>query len=131
MISGLYAALLIVIQKVLILRVVHVRRSKKVSVGDGGHEDLTRRIRAHGNFIETVPMALLLMLIAELSGSPLWCIHILGLMLIGARISHVIGISSSTGHGKFRFYGMVVTMTVFGLGALLNLLLVLPTLIGA
>ena len=129
MVSGLYAAILAFIQYALIMRVVKVRNSEKVSLGDGGHEALQRRIRAHGNFVETVPMALVLMVIAELSGAPLWSIHVLGLLMVGARVAHAIGINSGTGYGKFRFYGMVATVVVYILGALLCLWLAFPVLL--
>ncbi len=129
MISGLYAALFAFVQIYLTMNVVKVRKGQKVSLGDGGHDALQRRIRAHGNFVETVPLALFLMVIAELSGSPLWCIHALGLLMLGARISHVIGITSGMGHGKFRFYGMVATLSVFILGGLLCLWLAWPMLL--
>ena len=131
MISGLYAAVLALIQIKLTLDVVGIRRGQKISIGNGGREDLERKMRVHGNFIETVPIALLLMLIAELSGSPLWCIHILGLMMVGGRIAHAIGLNSKTGHGKFRFYGMVTTVTVIVLGAFLCLWLAWPVLFAA
>ena len=131
MISGVYAAVFALMQVFLTLRVVKVRRSQKVSLGDGGQEELLRKMRTHGNFVETVPMALILMLIAELSGSPLWCLHVLGLLLLAGRICHVIGISSSTGYGKYRTYGMVMTLGVLILGATLCLWLAWPTILGA
>lgn len=128
MITGFYAAVFALIQVFLTLNVVKVRRSEQVSLGDGGVDVLTRNIRAHGNFVETVPMAIALMLIAELSGSPLWCIHILGVLMVVARSLHYIGVTMGTGHGKFRAQGMRVTVLVFVLGALLCAWLSLPIL---
>ena len=55
-------------------------------------------------------------------------IHVLGLAMIGARISHAIGISSGSGHGKFRFYGMVMTVNVIVVSAVLCAALALLTL---
>ena len=129
MITGLYAALLALIQIKLTFGVVKLRRGKKVSIGDGGDDELARRIRVHGNFIETVPITLILMMIAELSGSPFWCLHVLGVAIVGARISHAIGISSGTGHGKFRFYGMLMTINVIIAAALLCLWFAWPLLL--
>lgn len=119
MITGLYATLLALIQVKLTLNVVKIRRGEKVSIGDGDRENLTRMIRVHGNFIETVPIALILILIAELSGAAPWMIHVLGVSMVGARIAHAIGLSSAEAPGKFRFYGMVMTVNVIVLAALL------------
>ena len=118
-ITGLYAGVLALIQIKLTLQVVKVRRGQKISIGEGGDQDLLRTMRAHGNFVETVPIFLILLLIAELSGAPLWSIHLLGVPMVGARVAHAIGISSGTGHGKFRFYGMVMTVNVIAATALL------------
>lgn len=110
------------------MNIVKVRWGKKVSLGDGGDDELMRKVRAHGNFVETVPMILFLMVISELSGAPFWALHILGGLALVARISHYIGVTTGSGHGKFRFYGMVMTIIVFVLGALLNLWLAWPML---
>ena len=129
MVSGLYAALFVLIQIKFTMNIVKLRHGKKVSLGDGGHEELTRKIRGHGNFTETVPALLLLMVIAELSGAPLWTIHGLGLFMVVARLMHYKGVTTGSSHGKFRFYGMVMTVTLLALGALLNLWLALPVLL--
>ncbi len=128
MISGIYAALFALMQVFLTLRIVKARSINKVSLGDGGHEELMRKIRGHGNFVETVPMVLILMLIAELSGAPLWCIHVLGLLMIAARAMHYIGMTKGTRH---RVHGVQLTVLVFVLGALLCLWLAWPTLLAA
>ncbi len=72
LITPLYAALAAVILIVLSLRVIGARRSRRVAIGDGADEDLARRIRAHGNFTEYAPLALVLILLLELGGAPAW-----------------------------------------------------------
>lgn len=128
MISGIYAAVFALIQVWMILKVAMTRRGEKVSLGDGGNDTLSRKMRGHGNFVETVPMALFLMVIAELSGAPFWTIHLLGLLMLCARILHYVGLTTGTGYGKPRFYGMMLTFLVYVLGALLCLWLVMPVL---
>lgn len=128
MISGIYAAAFALIQIWMILKVAMTRRGEKVSLGDGGNDTLSRKMRGHGNFVETVPMALFLMVIAELSGAPLWCIHVLGLLMLCSRILHYIGLTTGTGYGKPRVYGMMLTFLVYVLGASLCLWLVIPVL---
>lgn len=129
MITGLYTAVLAFLQIVFTLNIVRLRRGNKVSLGDGGHDHILRKIRAHGNFTETVPLALILMILAELSGSPLWCIHVLGLMLIAGRTLHYAGITTGKGYGSLRFYGMVLTLSVYLLGGLLCLWMAVPFLL--
>ena len=124
MITGLYAALLALFQIFLTLRVVRLRWSRRVALGDGEDKELTREIRAHGNFVETVPMALLLILIAEFSGAPSSCVHALGAILLVSRASHFIGITTGNSAGKCRMYGMIGTLLVLLLGAVLNIWLI-------
>jgi uncharacterized protein len=40
-----------------------LRKQFKVLIGDAGHERLLRASRAHGNFAEYVPIALILLLL--------------------------------------------------------------------
>ena len=46
-VTPLYAALLVLWFLVLTLRVIHHRRTARVSLGDGGNTALQRAIRAH------------------------------------------------------------------------------------
>ena len=62
----LYASILGAVMTVIGVRVSLRRRSKLVSLGDGGDKDLLARTRAFGNLIEYVPMILLLMGFAEM-----------------------------------------------------------------
>ena len=50
------------------LRVSRLRRPLKIGVGDGGNEALLRRMRAHGNFAENMPIFLILLGLLELAG---------------------------------------------------------------
>lgn len=58
--TPIFAALLGLIFFFLSLRTSLERRRAKVSLGDGGDPGLQGAIRAHGNFIEYVPISLLL-----------------------------------------------------------------------
>ena len=117
MVTGIYAALFAVFQFVLTLNVVRRRRSAKVSLGDGGDEDLSRRIRAHGNFVETVPILLIMMVIAELSGSPYWALHAVGMCMLLSRGMHFYAIMNED--FKVRPPAMYLTgVAWFGAGAL-------------
>jgi uncharacterized membrane protein YecN with MAPEG domain len=65
-VAPVYAALLALIFAVLATRVIRRRRVARVSLGDGGDLQLLRRQRAHANLAECVPLALILMICAEL-----------------------------------------------------------------
>jgi len=52
---------------------------------------LNLAIRIHGNNAEFVPLALLMMLVAELCGGQSLWLHIAGGALLAARVSHALG----------------------------------------
>ena len=80
-----YAALLGLLAVVLTIRVILNRVKHKVTTGDGGNQQLAQAIRAHGNFTEQAPLALLLMLVAEASGAAPTMVHVLGVALVVSR----------------------------------------------
>jgi uncharacterized protein len=84
---------------------------------DGGDPTLLRRIRAHGNFSETAPMALLLMLLLELSGVAWAWLVMLGTALLLGRLLHAAGLLGWGGH-RARLLGMALTLAVLSLAGL-------------
>lgn len=119
MVTPLYAALLTALFLALSVRVIRLRFQYKTGIGDGGHEELQRAIRAHGNFVEYVPLGLLLIYILEQAGWGGWIAHLLGLFLLAGRGLHAFGLSQSAGPTPFRLYGMILTMAQLALSALL------------
>lgn len=97
-------------------RVGQRRLSEKVSIGDGGNEALTCRMRAHANFAEYTPFVLILIGLIELAeGTTAW-LWAVGALYILARIAHAIGMDRPTPN-PFRMAGIIVTMlTLAGLG---------------
>lgn len=85
---------------------------KRVQTGirfmDGGDADLMQRMRAHGNFTETVPITLLAMGGAELTGAPALLIWGGGLILLAGRAIHYTTIRR-VGWGNGRAIGMSMT----------------------
>ncbi|HWA51024.1 MAG TPA: MAPEG family protein [Dongiaceae bacterium] len=120
-VTPIYATLFTLFFIFLSLRVAAMRRSARVSLGDGGNAELTRRMRVHGNFIEYVPLTLILMALAELQGQPAWTIHLIGLSLALGRLAHAYGVSQQPQILKLRVLGMVLTITALTAGALANL----------
>lgn len=111
-ITSIYAALSTLLVIVLALRVVQSRRVHKVGLGDNGEANLQQRIRVHANAIENLPLALLLLLLLEMGGTPAPWLHGLGATLLVARVLHAWGFSRRKGTSFGRFVGTIVTWLV-------------------
>ncbi|MGO4855670.1 MAPEG family protein [Phaeovulum sp. W22_SRMD_FR3] len=111
----LYAGLLALAYVWLALRVVRLRRNRGVSLGDGTDSDLLVHIRIHGNFAEYVPISLILLLMAELQGAPVWLLHGLCVMLLAGRLLHMQGLARGKRGLRLRAAGMVLTFAVLSL----------------
>jgi len=72
--------------------VAFYRYRAKVSYGDQGDKALLARVRAHGNYIEYVPIALIALGLIELSGSSTWMVWALGGSFAVARFAHAAGL---------------------------------------
>lgn len=73
------------------IRVSRVRFSRKVSIGHGDVPGMEARIRAHANFNEYVPIALILMGLIEANvGASRW-LWVVGALLVAARLLHPFG----------------------------------------
>lgn len=111
-ITGFYASLFAWLIMALALRVVGLRKKHRVGFLDGGHDDLIKAIRIHGNSIETIPIALIMMACAESAHlAPIW-LHSGGIVLILARLYHAYGLNKSSGVSKGRTYGTLLTWIV-------------------
>lgn len=107
--TALYAALLGLLIVVLALRVVRGRWTRRVGLGDGGDKDMLMRIRAHANAVENVPMALLLLLLLELTQLDGTLVHGFGIVLLVARLLHAFGLSRNAGTSFGRLAGTGLT----------------------
>jgi uncharacterized membrane protein YecN with MAPEG domain len=122
-ITPVYAALLALFFVFLSFRVVLQRREAKVALGDGGNRQLLRRLRAHGNFAEYVPLTLILMLLAELQQAPGWLVNAIGVLLVAGRLLHAYAVSREPEPLPARATGMVLTISAVVIGAIANLVL--------
>lgn len=120
-VTPLYAAVLALLYVLLSVRVIGARRQAGVAIGDGGDKWLLRRQRVHANFAEYVPLALVLMMLAEQQGVSRLIIHGLGLALLLGRAIHAFGVSREPEQLRLRVLGMALTFTVLMAGALVNL----------
>jgi uncharacterized membrane protein YecN with MAPEG domain len=74
--------------------------------------DMRRAERVLSSFVEYVPLALILLTLIELKGSPAFVIHILGGVLVAARVLHAFGSNDFAGAGLMRFLGAQLTFLV-------------------
>lgn len=122
MITTIYASILAVFYIALSVYIVKGRYQYRVSLGDGDNPDMIRRIRAHGNFAEYVPIALLMMLFAELEGGNHIFMHALGLMLLIGRVVHAIALNWPEKIRYGRQIGMVLTFSPIFMAAVYGFL---------
>ncbi len=97
---------------VLGLYVIYLRITGEVGIGDGGNPRLKRAIRAHANFAEWIPIALMALGLAELRGVSESTIGILGGLLLLSRVGHAIGLNRSIGVSVGRTGGMTLMFIV-------------------
>jgi uncharacterized membrane protein YecN with MAPEG domain len=113
MITAFYGALLGLFFTILTLRVLALRgitSLKWLAFNNFGAQALDRSVRAHGNFIEYVPMVLLMMYFAEAAELSPLRLHITGTTLLLGRVMHGICFGFLEFNMPLRFGGMVLTL---------------------
>jgi uncharacterized membrane protein YecN with MAPEG domain len=111
-VSFLYAGLLGLLLIALSTQVVLARRRYRVRLGAGTEEGMQQAIRVQANFTEYVPFAVLLLVLAEITGLPSAAVHGAGILLLASRVLHAAGLSQSPGRTFGRFYGTAGTWLV-------------------
>ncbi|WP_366857106.1 MAPEG family protein [Novosphingobium sp.] len=102
------AAAAVLINFWLSMRIGKLRTTLKISVGDGGNEQVMRRMRAQANFVENVPLSLILFAAIEAAGKGGMWLAPLGAVYMIGRICHAIGMDGNFSAG--RPIGMITTM---------------------
>lgn len=113
--AGLLGLLLLTLSGYVIAGRVRFR----IGLGDGGNEQMRQRIRVQANFIEYVPIALILLMLVETSAiGPRWLPGALGALLVAGRLWHAQGLLAKSGTSPGRFGGTNLTMAVILVAAL-------------
>lgn len=120
-----YAGLLGIGYLLLTARVIRGRQTKSINLGSGNDADMERRIRGHANFVEYVPLILLLMLLLELSQVSALLLHGVGLALLAGRILHGVALSFTEKWMLGRFYGTVLTLSALLISSIAAVVLAL------
>jgi len=92
--TAIYASLLALFALFLSARAGIFRGKSGISIlyGDPVNAELAERVRVHQNFLEYVPMILILMGVIELNGGSTTILHAVGILLIVARVAHLMGL---------------------------------------
>jgi len=109
-ITALTAAALSLLCVMLALKVIGIRRRDKISVGDGGNEELLRAMRAQANLLEYAPLTLILLACAEINGVHWIILALISMAFVAGRILHPAGIKDAKAPGKARVMGMILTL---------------------
>lgn len=99
----------------LALRVIRLRFRLGEGLGEGQRADdrLLRAVRAHGNFVENVPLALILLALTELQVGTLASVWVAGGALVLGRLLHASALARTAGPHLARTAGMILTWTCF------------------
>ncbi len=111
-ITALYAGLLGLLSLYISFQAGSLRGRLKIPVGDGGNPEMLLAMRRHANFIEYVPLSLILMGLLEINGVPTLAIHVLGLALVATRASHAFGQNAESLNNFGRVFGAAGTALV-------------------
>lgn len=121
-ITALYAGLLALWYLLLSARVVAMRNGAKINLGDGGNPAMLRRIRAHANFAEYVPLILVLLAVLENAQLSAPYLHLIGAGLLLGRLLHGFAMSFTEQFFLGRFLGTVLTFLTLTAAGLLCVL---------
>lgn len=111
-VTATYAGLCGLLLLLLAALVVRARWKYRTGIGIGTEPGMERAVRVHANFVEYVPLALLLMLLGELNGIPVPWLHGCGVVLVSSRCLHAYGLGVSSGRSFGRFWGTAGTWAV-------------------
>ncbi len=118
--TPIYAAILAVLFVYLSVKVIGARRGGYARPDHPEGWRFERAMRGHANFAEYTPLALILVLLLEVNGAPVWAVHLVGAMFVVGRVLHAAAFGTERGMFMFRQIGTGSTLTALLLGAGLN-----------
>jgi uncharacterized membrane protein YecN with MAPEG domain len=104
-ITALYAGLLGLMWIAIAFQAGRLRGKTGISVGHGDNMELLVAMRRHANFVESAPLAVILIGTLELCGAPSLGIHLLGGGLVLFRAAHAIGFQADAAQSVARGIG--------------------------
>jgi uncharacterized membrane protein YecN with MAPEG domain len=109
-ITSITAMIASVIILTLTIRVIRFRRRDGVVLGDNNDRALAKAIRGQANATEQVPIALIVMGLAEIQGGYAPLLALAAVCLIVGRCMHGIYFAYHGTHWRLRFFGMWLTL---------------------
>ncbi|QLC25102.1 MAPEG family protein [Parasphingopyxis algicola] len=99
-ISATVAAIILIVQLILMVTVGAHRGKHGVNLGIGEDRDLERKVRRHGNLSENAALFVVTLALAELVGAPSALLWAFAGVFLAARFFHILAFGSLTGsHG--------------------------------
>lgn len=121
-ITLMYASIFALFSFYLSFRAGGFRGKTGVSIlyGEPPNMELAERVRVHQNFLEYVPIIVIVMGAIEINGGSSMFLYVMGDLLIVARIAHLVGLKHDNMGHKGRLIGAggtaLVTVIVAGYG---------------
>ncbi len=110
--TAVFAGALILL---LTIKVIRLRRRDGVVLGDNDDRILAKAIRGHANAVEQLPIALILMGLAEAQDGSTVLLLLAAALLVAGRTMHGIYFAIHGTHWRLRMYGMLLTLLAQGL----------------
>ena len=104
-ITSLFAALFGILMLVLWINVTKTRARADISIGHGDDAALHEKVRRHGNFMEWVPITLILLALAEMQGLGAAWLYAEGLLALVGRLIHPFGLTAGNASHPLRIMG--------------------------
>lgn len=111
--AALQVGLLILLMLGLKLYVGNRRARFKVPSGDVTHAEFGRATRVQLNAVEDVPVLMIGIAALATLGMSAWYIHLIGFVLLVARVAHAVGLAGSGGFSVGRLVGTFGTLLVY------------------
>ena len=122
----LYASFFALFALVLSFRAGSFRGKTQISVlyGEPTNMELAERVRVHQNFLEYVPLILIMFGLLEANGVSRMFLYVMGDLLVVARIAHAIGLKHDNMQHVGRLIGAggtaLITVVTAGYGLWLS-----------
>jgi uncharacterized protein len=122
--TALCAAILGFLGATLTINVIASRVRSRIDAGDGSVAALAQAIRAHANFVEQAPLALIVIAFAEALGARLLVVQALGVALVAARLASAYALNRSLAQSPLRQFGGGLSVLIITAASVVLLLAV-------